>query len=232
VFLVIENLIRKKGVKMAKKKRQYPNDYCSVTQALDCLRKIGLEWWFRNNTPQFIEAASKKGKEIGTQTHQAIQDFIEGKDVKVETDYAAEVSFALKSFQLFRKEHPEVTLQNAECMLTHEDYKYNGTLDVVGKIGDVLVIGDWKSQEAKLNDKPKVYDEYKAQLAAYIKAYNFVNKTNIDKGFIVVLAKDKVAFEYYQMEFAEIEAEFDNVFLPALTVCSYRRRNILNKEIK
>jgi len=212
-------------------KRKYPNAYPSVTQVLDGLRKIGLEHWFKVNTPQFIEAASKKGKEIGTQTHQAIQDFIEGKDVKVETDYAVEVSFALKSFQLFRKEHPEITLQNAECMLTHEEYKYNGTLDVVAKIGDISVIGDWKSQEAKLNDKPKVYDEYKAQLAAYIKAYNYVNKTNIDKGFIVVLAKDKVAFEFYLMETAEVEAEFNEIFLPALRISNYRRKNILNKEI-
>ena len=212
-----------------KKKRAYDNAYPSVTQVLDVLRKPGLEYWFKVNTPQYIEEKSARGKEIGTQIHQAIQDHIELREVKIETDYAVEVTNALKSFMLFKAEHPEILLHKSEMMLTHGVYKYNGTLDVRADMIDVPVIGDWKTGEAKLNDKPKVYDEHKTQLAAYIKAYNDVSKENIIRGFIVVMAKDKIAYDYYVMEAAEIDEQFNEVFLPALKISNYQRRATLKK---
>ena len=218
---------------MAKKeRRKYDNAYPSVTQVLDVLRKPGLEHWFKVNTPQFIEEKSKRGKEIGTQTHQAITDHIEAREVKIETEYAEEVVNALKSFMLFKKENPDIILHKSEMMLTHEGLKYNGTLDVVAELMGKPVIGDWKTGEAKANDKPKIYDEYKAQLSAYIHAYNHVGAGQwdpISKGFIVVLAKDKVAYDYYIMDSEEITAEFNGIFVPALTICNYQRRNILRK---
>ena len=206
---------------MAKARRQYNNLYPSVTQVLDVLRKKGLEYWFKVNTAAYCDEKSTKGKEVGTQIHKAIQDHIELREVKIETDYAVEVTNALKSFMLFKKEHPEITLHKSEMMLTNEEHKYNGTLDVSGEVSTTPAIGDWKTGEAKDKDKPKIYPEHKAQLAAYIKAYNHVEKKDINKGFIVVLAKDKVAYDYYVMDAEEINAEFNEVFLPALRICSY-----------
>ena len=58
--------------KMAKKHRDYQNDYVSVTTALGVLRKIGLEMWYRMHTAQFINEAMAKGKLVGTQSHDAI----------------------------------------------------------------------------------------------------------------------------------------------------------------
>lgn len=39
-------------------RRDYQNDYPSVTQALDVLRKIGLEMWFKINTLEYINTKS------------------------------------------------------------------------------------------------------------------------------------------------------------------------------
>ena len=46
---------------MVKQRRQYNNDYGSVTQILNVLRKQGLENWFKYNTAQFCNEESKKG---------------------------------------------------------------------------------------------------------------------------------------------------------------------------
>ena len=214
-----------------KEKRSYSkkNKYPSVTQVLNVLRKAGLEHWFKVNTAEYCDAKSAKGKEIGTQTHDAIQAHIEEREVRVETEYAEEVMNALKSFMLFKKEHPEIVLHKSEMEMTDEHYKYNGTLDVTAEISGIEVIGDWKTGEAKDFPAPRVYDEHKTQLSAYVKAFNRINSKNVDKGFIVVLAKDKVAYALYQMEKDEIEAEFENVFLPALKISNYQRRATLQK---
>ena len=86
-------------------RRDYGNDYPSVTQALGILRKIGLENWFKYNTAKFCNEESNKGKLIGTQIHEAIQSHIEKEEVKVETQYSEEVMNALNSFMLFKKEN-------------------------------------------------------------------------------------------------------------------------------
>jgi len=206
-------------------KRNYPdNGYPSVTQVLGVLRKIGLELWFKHHTAAFCDKKSNRGKECGTQIHEAIQSHIETNEVKIETQYAEEVSNALKSFILFKKEHPEITLEKSEMELTSEIYKYNGTLDVKGKILDIPAIGDWKTSEKKDKEKPQVYDEYIYQTAAYIKAYNEINKTEIDKGFIVILAKDAISYNLVLLDKDIIESSFNNAFLPALSILNEQKR--------
>ena len=204
--------------------RAYENDYPSVTQCLDMLRKPGLEAWFKFNTPQFIKEKSEKGKLIGTQIHEAIHTYIETNQTKVETQYAEEVSNVLKSFMLFRKERPEIILKNAEMALTSEKHKYNGTLDCEAAVDGVPVIGDWKSSEAKKEEKPVIYAEYKYQVAAYVKLFNEVKGADIKDAFIVALAKDKVAYSIYEMQSQEIDDCFNEVFLSALKIISYQKR--------
>lgn len=209
---------------MANNHRAYENSYPSVTQVLDVLRKIGLENWFKWNTPQFIKEASNKGKEIGTQIHNAIEAFILGQEVKVTTIYKNEVMNALNSFMLFRKEHPEITLQLSEVMMTSEQYKYNGTLDNISKIGDEVVVLDWKTGEAKAKERPDIYDEYVHQVSAYVMAYNEINHTDIKRAIIVSLAKDKVAYNYREITEKEIWESFSEVFLPALKIWYYKNK--------
>lgn len=209
---------------MVRARRQYDNAYPSVTQVLDVLRKVGLEMWFKFNTIEFINAESAKGKLVGTQTHDAIQSHIELQEVKVETEYPDEVMNALKSFMLFRKEHPEIKLHKSEMMLTSETYKVNGTMDCLGEIDGVQVVFDWKTAQAKDKDRPDIYPEYKTQVSAYTKMYNEVNGTNINRAFILSLAKDKVAYNLEELTSQQIEDNFNEVFLPALKILTYQKR--------
>lgn len=200
-------------------RRNYENDYPSVTGVLDVLRKIGLENWFKFNTLKFINEESSKGKLIGTQIHDAIQSYIETGSAKVDTEYNEEVTNALKSFMEFRKAYPLINLKNAELPLTSEIHKFNGTIDCIGE----NLILDWKTGKCKEKDSPDIYDEYKYQVSAYVYLYNEINKTNINKALIVSIAKDKVAYSTYEMTEQEINDCFNEVFLPCLRICNYKK---------
>jgi len=200
-------------------KRNYENKYPSVTSILGVLRKLGLEYWFKVNTLAYIEEKSSKGKLIGTQIHEAIQGFIENGKVKIDTQHAEEVSNALNSFMLFRKENPNIIMKRSEIALTSEKYKFNGTIDCMGD----TILTDWKTGEAKEADKPKIYDEYKYQVAAYVYLWNEVNNANIEKAVIVALAKDKIAYNIYEMGKQEIDDCFNEVFLSCLKILNYQK---------
>src|SRR3990167_3619846 len=105
------------------------NKYPRVTSVLGVLRKIGLEDWFKNNTAEFCDAGSSRGKEVGTIIHKAIQAHIENEENEIETEYPNEVENALKSFFLFRKDYPKIKLKKSEVSVINEKYGYTGTLD-------------------------------------------------------------------------------------------------------
>ena len=201
-------------------KRDYDNDYPSVTTILGVLRKIGLEMWFKYNTAKFCDEKSNKGKLIGTQIHEAIQSYIETGTAKIETEYDKEVMNALNSFIAFRKNVPEYKLHKAELPLTSELHKFNGTIDCIGE----GIMFDWKTGEAKDKDVPTIYEEWKYQVAAYVWLYNEVNKTAIDQAIIVAVAKDKIAYNIYDMDKQEIEDCFQKAFLPCLSILNYKKQ--------
>lgn len=222
--------------------REYQNDYPSVTTILGVLRNIPLEYWFKSNTLEYINRESGKGKKIGTDIHSAIEHFILTGELKVETEYPDEVTNALKSFALFRKEMPEISLNWSEMALTSEKYGFNGTIDCIGNIihqavGETHsgirltpIIVDWKSGQAKDKDKPDIYDSYKTQVSAYVYLYNEVNNTSVDTAIIVSIAKDKVAYNTYEMSKEEIYNNFNEVFLPALKILTFQKQSKKEKK--
>lgn len=204
--------------------RNYPdNNYPSVTTALGVLRKIGLEIWFKRNTEQFCNEVNSKGKTVGTQIHKVIQDYIETGSAKIETQYQSEVTTALNSFMLFKKENSLIKLNRSEVSLTSEKYKYNGTIDCTANNGK-LIIADWKTQELKEKEKLVVYDEYLYQVAAYVYLYNEHNPDfMVDEAIIVVIGKDKISYTSQIMTKEEIDDCFNEVFLSALKICKYQK---------
>ncbi len=229
--------------------REYQNDYPSVTTILGVLRNIPLEWWFKSNTLEYINRESGKGKKIGTDIHSAIEHFILTGELKVETEYPDEVTNALKSFALFRKEMPEISLNWSEMALTSEKYGFNGTIDCIGNIihqavGETHsgirltpIIVDWKSGQAKDKDKPDIYDSYKTQVSAYVYLYNEsilddgkLDTFPIQEAIIVSIAKDKISYNTYKMKKQEIEDNFNEIFLPALKILTFQKQSKKEKK--
>ena len=203
--------------------RNYQNDYPSVTQLIGQLSSPGLINWFKYNTPQFIKAESEKGKLIGTQIHTVIQQHIDQVEAKIETEYPDEVTTALKSFMLFKKERPEIKLIKAEITLTSKKYLFNGQTDCLAEKDGKDLVSDWKSQNAKDKEKPVIYDEAKIQTAAYCHLVNECQNKSIENAIIVALAKDKIAYETYEMGKEEIDGWFNEVFLPLLKIFYFRK---------
>ncbi|MDR3111795.1 MAG: PD-(D/E)XK nuclease family protein [Elusimicrobiota bacterium] len=219
---------------------RYGNGYPSVTEVLGVLRKVGLEMWYKHNTAAFCDAESKKGREIGTQIHTLIQNYIEGKEPKIETIYDSEIKTVVESFALFRKEYPDYKLVRAEQSLFNKEYKYNGTLDCIAtrQLGlkknkmELYVILDWKTGKCKENDKPPLYDEYFAQVAAYVKACEEIEKLGVNQvpvAALAVFAKDKVGYNFQLIAMDEIDFYFNEFFLPALKIWNTQEKM---KEIK
>ena len=220
-------------------KRQYNNNYLSVTDALNILRKIGLENWFKYNTAKFCDEKSARGKLIGTQFHKVLEAYITGGKTEIATEYGDEVSNLLNRFLKFRTEHPEFKLVLSEIPMTSEIYKYNGTMDAGIEREDIEILGDWKSGECKLDvrtgkykhEKPPIYDEHKYQVSAYVNLRNEVFNKKIESAIIVAFAKDTVAYNLYEMSKNEIKAHFHDAFLPALKIAYHQKRGILWEDI-
>jgi hypothetical protein len=215
---------------MVKPKRQYQNDYASVTQVLGVLRKIALENWFKYNTAEFCNRESSKGKLVGTQIHEAIEQYITTGQSSIDSEYAEEVSNALNSFIKFRTEHPEFNLKLSEIALTSEKYKYNGTIDSPNP----PILLDWKTAKAKDEDVPPIYDEAKTQCSAYVNLWNELNPNElIETAYVVSFATDKVAYNMCKLEKDEIDGNFNEIFLSALKIYYYQQKQKqINKEKK
>lgn len=202
-------------------KRQYDNPFPSVTEIVDQLRKPGLETWFKLHTLKEINEISNRGKNIGTEIHTVMQNYIETGEAKIETEYPTEVTNALKSFMLFRKEMPDIVLKKAELALTHPIYCYNGTIDCLGEKNNYPILVDWKTQDCKEKERPVIYEEAKIQVSAYC---NLEPLPLFEEAIIVAIAKDKIAYNTYILNNLEIDGWFNEVFLPLLKVWNYRKK--------
>lgn len=202
------------------KRRNYENEYPSVTTLISLLASYGLMEWFKRTPYNQILEESKKAKQIGEDLHKAICEHITLNEVKVETQYPDEIMNTLKSFMLFKSEHPEFKLKRSEIQMVDELHKINGTLDA---ISDDIVF-DWKSAKCRNDIKPPIYPEALWQVSCYTVMYNEIFKTNIQKAIVVALAKDKIAYNYQEIGEKEIRDNFINIILPLRTIWQYKHK--------
>jgi hypothetical protein len=208
-------------VRETKSHREYGNQLPSVTTILSVLRKIGLEQWYMRNSHEFCQNAMKKGKTIGTDTHNAIQAFIETGEMKVDTAWADEVTFALKSFVAFKKDYPDINFKLSEIALTSQ-HGFNGTIDAP----EPPILYDWKTCEKKTDKEISIWDDWKYQTSAYVYLWNEHNPDNIiSQVRIVAIAKNTVAYKMAEFGKQEIDECFNEVFLPALKIWCYTNKH-------
>ncbi|MFH1422776.1 MAG: PD-(D/E)XK nuclease family protein [Planctomycetota bacterium] len=180
--------------------------------------------WFKRTSLAEINRISARGRQIGTDTHLAIEHFILTGKAEIETQYAEEVVNALNSFMLFRKERTDIILEKSEMALTSQEHLFNGQIDCLGKKDNEIWLLDWKSQDCKEKERPIIYDEAKIQTSAYAHLVKECKDINIDKVLIVAVAKNKVAYNIYEMDKKEIAEWFNEVFLPLLKIWNYRKK--------
>lgn len=208
--------------------------YPSVTAVLGILRKIGLEMWFKQNTAEFCDAESRKGKEVGTIIHFIIQGSIEKEEVSFDTEYDQEVMFCLKGLAKFKKDHPELKFKRAEVEVISEKHGFMGHLDCLGEEKKELVLIDWKTGKcdvgkvgksglSKEKEIPVIYPEHMYQVAAYVAAHNEQFGTKISQAKVICFAKDKPVYAYLTIHKLVLDRMFQEVFLPALSIFKYQQ---------
>jgi hypothetical protein len=117
---------------------------------------------------------AEEAAEIGTVAHGMVEMHIKGcsdKDIQIYLEDAlidpgmcAKAATAFASYRSWIKNF-SVQIVEQEIQLVSEKYKYGGTPDAVGMIGNQLVLLDWKTSNA-------VYSDYLIQLAAYMNLWN------------------------------------------------------------
>jgi hypothetical protein len=127
--------------------------------------------------------ASKAANE-GTQVHNAIEDFLNGKEIKwIDSNdnvlYSLDVwKMILKFAEFWNKFKPE--LISAEYHLFSDTYEYAGTADIICKINGKIWLLDIKTSNS-------LHTSYDLQLAAYAKAWSETHNEPIEETGILWL---------------------------------------------
>lgn len=124
----------------------------------------GLIHWAWNQGKKGLDYRETRDKagDIGTLIHAAIEARLNGEALIIPTPPEG-----LKAFNAFLEWERQNKIQiiEQEVQLVSEEFKYGGTLDAVGRIGDQHVLLDWKTSKG-------VYKNYLLQLAAYTRLWN------------------------------------------------------------
>ncbi len=153
-------------------------------------KKASLEAWRQRLGPKTADIARDLAAERGTAMHKYLEHYIDGTGLKDLTTLGMQAeTMATKIIESGLRDLEEVW--GSEVTLYYPDL-YAGATDVVGIYNGRESIIDFKQ-----TNKPKKEEwitDYKLQLAAYAMAHNYMHKTNITKGVIMMCSKDN----YYQ----------------------------------
>lgn len=155
----------------------------------------------------------------GTRAHTLLQEFVEGKTPDVPTDLQPVVDGYLQ----LRKSNPNLTFSFAELMVYCPECKYAGTADGIGERNGKPILFDYKTSNA-------IYEEeYSAQLAAYMHAWEKMGNPRPEEGWIFRFGKRKAELEvaYLQNYPAALE-----LFQGALQVWKTQKTEFFTRERK
>ena len=151
--------------------------YPSVTTILNAYPKGHyFNEWLKDNGQESNEILRKAGEQ-GTNVHNAIEDFLNGKELVWINDFGIE-SFTLKEWQMiskFMEFFKNVdSVKQVEMQLFSEKHRVGGTLDFVCEINGETWLIDFKTSNG-------IYKTYELQLAIYKEVYEEMMETKIDR---------------------------------------------------
>jgi len=139
--------------------------------------------------------------DIGTLLHLLIEGHQQGFDVDTKDYSYNQEKAAMKAFagylQWYEKKKFK-SLRN-ELVLVNEELQVGGTIDCIGKMGDDLVVVDWKTSAY-------LYPENKIQLSAYCYMYEQAQpKAKISHGLVMRFGKDDGKFHQHVIKREKLE---------------------------
>lgn len=115
------------------------------------------------DAPRHLYDVVNKAADIGTQAHELVELHISEREI----DWPQYDQKAKDAFQAYLAWESQTKLQivQQEIQLVSETYRFGGTPDAIGIIGNELCLVDWKTSNA-------VYQDHLVQLAAYRHLWN------------------------------------------------------------
>lgn len=106
--------------------------------------------------PSRLYEVVEEAADIGTEAHGLVEAHINGDDLPAASPTAMDAFNAYLSWEAQSK----LEIVEQEMQLVSEEYRFGGTPDAIGRIGNELCLVDWKTSNS-------VYSDYLIQLAAY-----------------------------------------------------------------
>ena len=150
---------------------------------------------------------------IGTATHSMIEAHINGKSPKVALNKELKLEVHKKkartSFEAYlhwEKSNNLVLLSKfQEVQLVSPQWKFGGTPDAIGRMGDEVVLLDWKTSNG-------IYSDYIIQLAAYQHLVDFGVRMDNGKKLPFVCGKGA-----HLLRFSKENADFNHAYFADLS---------------
>lgn len=145
---------------------------------------------------ELIETAKKEYRriklaeaDVGKAIHEWVSDWIKGKKPEMPLD--EKVVNGITAFLKFQKEH-QIKWLESERVVYSRKHRFAGILDAVGKMGDDLVLFDFKSSNG-------IYPEMWFQVAGYQIAWEEETGKRFDKKMLIRFGKDDGKFESLEL---------------------------------
>ena len=178
--------------------------YPSVTSILNFYPKNGFFHAWLKDVGHNSDIIARKAADEGTQVHNAIEAFLEGKEIKWMDDkghaiYNLDVWRMILRFSDFWKTH-KPKLIASELHLFSDELQVAGTMDLVVELNDKLWLLDIKTSNS-------LHTSHNLQLSAYAKAWNETHNEPVDETGIIWLksstrgaSKDKIQGNGWQLK--------------------------------
>ena len=186
-----------------------------------------MQWAFKQGQSGALRLydEAEKAAEIGTVAHAMVEAFINGKSLAEIGQVARALPpeaepRAMSAFNAYQQWQAnfKVEIVCQEIQLVSEKYRYGGTPDAVGMIGNQLCLLDWKTSNG-------IYTDYLVQLAAYKNLWeeNFPERPLTGGFHLLRFAKEHGDFGHHYF------ADLDNAWRQFLL---FREAYEIDKELK
>tara|TARA_R100000808_G_scaffold6488_1_gene19245 strand:- start:2607 stop:3260 length:654 start_codon:yes stop_codon:yes gene_type:complete len=182
--------------------KRVPSVTTIISQQLGWNKQALIGWTKRmmlggQDSDKVLDEASQ----IGTLLHLLIEAHQQGFDVDTKDFSYNQEKAAMKAYAGYLEWYQKKNFKSLknEVVLVNEELQVGGTIDSIGKMGDDLVVVDWKTSKY-------LYAENKLQLAAYTYMFEQAQpKANVAYGLVMRFGKDDGKFHQHVVKREKLE---------------------------
>lgn len=152
--------------------------YPSITTILHSFPNPGIDIW-KSKTPNWREI-QEESFEVGTNLHSLIENYLNNAEYIDKIDDKSYDLFCGLAYELDK-------INNIQCLETHlyePNLKISGCTDCIAEFEGVLSICDFKN--SRKPKKESYIKDYKLQVTAYSKMFEYCTGQKIDLGVILI----------------------------------------------